>query len=155
MPIVILESPSNIRAAYHPYRHRHRHPHHTNCTQSCMPVFIFWIASQNTGKCMYHLKIPITHPFFRSSISIPLLTATQYFWPWVTPHKPLFDFYHNQLQHLFPYLFFFLLQLPGHPHIPSQDDPLNRHRKYLCSTSSREFKECPNKARDHTWRKRR
>ena len=33
--------------------------------------------------------------------------------------------------------------------------PLNRRRTYLCSTSSREFEECLNKAGNHTWRKRR
>ena len=82
---------------------------------------MFWIAylsSQNTGKYMYSLKIPIPHPIFPS-------TATQYFWPRVTSHKPLFDICHNQLQRLFPpILFLFLLQFPGYPHIlvPSKDD---------------------------------
>ena len=66
---------------------------------------------------MYSLKIPVPHPFFLS-------TATQFFWPRVTSHKPLFDIYHNQLQRLFLPIFFFLIQLPGYPHIlvPSKDD---------------------------------
>ena len=66
---------------------------------------------------MYSLKIPIPHPFFLS-------TATQYFLPRVTSHKPLFDIYHNQLKRLFHPILFFLLQLPGYPHIlvPSKDD---------------------------------
>ena len=46
-------------------------------------------------------RFPIPHPFFPS-------TATQYFWPRVTSHKPLFDIYHNQFQtSLSPYLVFF------------------------------------------------
>ena len=127
MLIVVLESPSNIRAAYHPYIFVHvpfippsHQLHASSCTQPCMPVFIFWIAylsSQNTEKYMYSLKIPIPHPFFLS-------TATQYFWPGVTSHQPLFDIYHNQLQRLFPLSCLFLLRLPGYTHIlvPSKDD---------------------------------
>ena len=111
MPNVILESPSNIRAAYHPYPTPppSNQLHASNCTQPNMPVFIFWIAhlsSQNTEIYMYSLKIPIPHPFFRGSLSNPLLTATQYFLPCITPHKPLFDFYYNQLQHLSFFFYF-------------------------------------------------
>ena len=127
MPNVVLELPTNIRAAYHHYPYTpllyptscmHLVAHNHAC-----PFYFPNLSSQNTGKYMYmySLKISIPHPFSRSSISNPLLTATQYFWPWVTPHKPLFDFYHYQFRHLFP-LSFLLLHLPGHPHILSQSD---------------------------------
>ena len=79
-----------------------------------MPVFIFWIAylsSQNNSQDSYT-------PSFLPEYSHPV------FLPRVTSHKPLFDIYHNQLQRLFPPILFFLLQLPGYPHIlvPSKDD---------------------------------
>ena len=49
---------------------------------SCMPVFrIAYHSSQNTGKCMYSLKIPIPYPFFRSSISNPILQPPTIFDP--------------------------------------------------------------------------
>ena len=104
---VAFQPKSHISPLHYP---RNPPPPHSSCmhlvahNHACMPVIFrsAYLSSQNTGEYMYSLKIPIPYPFFRSSISYPFLTATQYFWPRVTPHKPLFDFYHSQLQHLFP-----------------------------------------------------
>ena len=141
MPNVVFESPSNgFRAAYHPNNPASHQLHAPSCTQSCMPVFIFWIAyhsSPNSGVLMYFLKIPIPCHFFRSGISNPILTPHPVCLPWLTPHKPLFDFYHNQLKHLFP-LSIFYISYPALPiyHLKMTLNPLKRRRKYLCSTSS-------------------
>ena len=104
IPNAILEPPSNFfRAAYHPYRIHPLPPSHQlhtytfkpSCTQPCLSVSIFWIAylsSPNTAKYMYFPKIPIS----------PILSSRVVYTPlsmWV-----------------------FLPQLPGPPHISSQDD---------------------------------
>ena len=123
-----------------------------------MSVFIFWIAylsSPNTGKYVYFLKIPIS-PILSSRLVYvtPSLHPIQFFLLWLNQHLPLFVFFHNQLQHLLPP--FFNLSYPAILIYPLKMTltPLNRRRTYLCSISSREFEECPNKAEDRTWRKR-
>ena len=74
---------------------------------------------------------------------------TQYFGPdW--PHTNPF-FCYNQLQNFLP--------LSLYPTLPiyllkKTLKQFSRRHTYLCSTSSRVFEKCPNKAGDHTWRKR-
>ena len=72
MPNVVLESPSNVRAAYHPYPtpSKSHQLHESSCTQPCMSVFIFWIAylsSQNTGKYIYILS-RFLYPILSSAV---------------------------------------------------------------------------------------
>ena len=118
---VVLESPPNIRAAYHPYPNTPPHP--TSCmhlvahNHACPFLFSEFRISRPKieGNACILLRFP--YPILSSGVVLvtPFLQPPSI----LTPHKPLFDFYHNQLQHLFPLSF--LLNLPGHPHIPSQD----------------------------------
>ena len=119
----VLESPSYVfRAANTP---------HPTCmhlvAQNHACPFLFseaHISCPQIQGNMYFLKILITHPLLRSGIlSNPLLTPRPVLFTLTYPTHTLvklIDFYHNQLQqHLFPPSL--LPQLPGPPHIPSQD----------------------------------
>ena len=108
IPNVVFESPYNVLEPR--LTPTLTPPLPTSCIPVCSnlvvhnhscPVFICWIAylsSQNTGKRVYLLKIPIFPAVFRSGIRNPLLSPTQYVWPWLTPHQPLFAYCHYQLQ---------------------------------------------------------
>ena len=124
-----------------------------------MPVFIFWIAylfSPNTGKYMCFLKIPIFPAFFGVVYVTSSLHPTVFLA--LTNSTPIFVC----LDLLFlststsPSSYLINHSYPALPIFPLKMtlNPLNRRRKYICSTSSREFEECPNRVRYHTWRKR-
>ena len=72
--------------------------------------------------------------------------------PALTPQYFLFVFCYNQLQHLLPCIFIFIV-LPLFPtphHIPSKDGVIPMKTYVQCSISAREFEVCLNKAGDHT-----
>ena len=127
--------------------------------QTCL----FWIAYLYLSSPKYR---PIKGLFTQNSYFPPLfytyrqrnppLHPSNYLWSWslLTAHQPLFVFSNNQFQHFLPHIFILSLNDPLYILLKMTWNPLNRRRTNLCSTSSREFEECLNKAGNHTCSKR-
>ena len=155
-PILFWVAIQPFRAAYHPYPYPHCLP------TSCIPIpsnpvankhswpFLFSESPislskiQGTFLYMYFLKIPIFLFFSRSGIRNPVLTPHPEFLA-LTNSTPTLVCPLSLLTSTFPSSYLFYHSYPVLPIFPLKItlNPLNRRRKYICSTFSREFKRVP------------